>query len=112
MENEDIELIRHAAVKSKDGQIFFGKNHADCFHKAHHMKIKMSSDPYDQGFLTSIGRYVNRFEGAKIAFAAGQIDDETSRLFSEHLWCEVYRAKHDYDQIKGYVLRENNEKDT
>lgn len=101
-----LELIKHAAVKSKEGQIFFGKCHADCFHKAHFMNIKMSSKADDQGFLTSTGRYVDRHEGAKIALASGQIDKATPHLFSEDLWSDVYKGKHDHDEIKGYIPRE------
>ncbi len=47
--------------------------------------------PYDQGFLTSTGRYVSREEGHKIAVASGQpMIDHPSRidgvLYSEDLW--------------------------
>ena len=38
------------------------------------------------GFMTSLGRYVDRQEAAKIAFAAGQIDREKNRLFSEDVY--------------------------
>lgn len=122
MENE-IELIKHAAVKTVDGQIFFGKQHADCFMKAHYMKIKMSSKANDQGFMTSFGRYVNRKEGAEIALKAGQIDPrpvqteddpfgasdgqvKTNILFSEDLWCPAYNGKHYHCELKGYLLKE------
>ncbi len=40
----------------------------------------------DQGFLTSKNRYVDRFEGGQIAFAAGQIKEMNSRLYSEDLY--------------------------
>jgi hypothetical protein len=39
-----------------------------------------------QGFLTSANRFVDREEGAKIAFAAGQINEEIKQLFSENLY--------------------------
>ena len=38
------------------------------------------------GFMTSFGRYVDRKEAAKIAFAAGQIEKEKAWLFSEDLY--------------------------
>lgn len=43
-----------------------------------------------QGFVTDAGRYVDRYEAAQIAIAAGQIDERdlspTGQLFSEDLW--------------------------
>lgn len=39
-----------------------------------------------QGFITSDGKFVNRIEAAKIAFASGQIDRPKRYLFSEDLW--------------------------
>lgn len=40
----------------------------------------------EQGFLTSKNRFVNRIEGAKIAFEAGQIVKEIKKLYSEDLY--------------------------
>lgn len=39
-----------------------------------------------QGFLTNLNRFVDRFEGGQIAFAAKQIDAPNSRLHSEDLY--------------------------
>lgn len=99
----DKELIKHAAVKSLDGFIFIGKSHADCFHKASHVKVKMSQKADDQGFLTSHGRYVYRGEAARIAVASGQVGSSIKILFSEELWSPTDNGKHVYDEIKGYV---------
>ena len=41
---------------------------------------------YEQGFLTSKGRFVDRKEAGKIAFERGQIKKETDCLFSEDLY--------------------------
>jgi hypothetical protein len=41
---------------------------------------------YEQGFLTSLNRFVNRKEAGSIAFEAGQIEESTDCLFSEDLW--------------------------
>lgn len=101
----DNEMILHAAVKSIDGNIFIGKQHADCFQKAHYLKIKMSPKAEDQGFMTSEGRYVTRSEAAKIAMEAGQIHKETQLLFSEDLWCPTYNGEYDYSELKGYYLK-------
>lgn len=50
-----------------------------------------SVGPYDQGFLTSTGRFVGREEALLVAMASGQpMIDHPSRhalwLFSEDLW--------------------------
>ena len=102
----DLELIRHAAVISVDGWIFIGKCHGDCFHKAHHLSVKLSSKADDQGFVTNKGRYVGRLEAAELAFTNKQIDEPTSMLFSEDLWCPTYNGKYSYCEIKGYHLKE------
>ncbi len=38
------------------------------------------------GFLTSLGRYVDRHEAAKIAFEAGQVDYLKTTLYSEDIY--------------------------
>ena len=63
--------------------IELGYRHADIFHR---FGKDISRDPYDQGFYTSKGRFVNREEAAKIAFEAGQIDEQKKTLFSEDLY--------------------------
>lgn len=105
--NQDLEVICHAAVKSKDGEIFIGKHHAECFHKGFDKKIKMSSKADDQGFVTNRNRFVDRQEGAKIALDSGQIDRKTTILFSEDLWSVEYNGKYNYDKEKGYVIKGN-----
>lgn len=100
------EFIKHAAVKSKDGQIFLGKCHADCFEQAHNIGIKMSQKADDQGFMTGSGRFVDRSEASIIAFHAKQTDELLRYLFSEMLWSPQDGGKHDYDSVEGYVLKE------
>jgi len=41
---------------------------------------------YEQGFLTNTNRFVDREEGGKIAFDAGQTEDLRTTLFSEDLY--------------------------
>ena len=46
-----------------------------------------------QGFMTSIGRFVNRKEAAKIAYNCGQITEEKVSLFSEDIFPDqAYKA--------------------
>lgn len=41
---------------------------------------------YIQGFLTNTNRFVDRQEGAIIAFEAGQIEEKLTTLYSENLY--------------------------
>lgn len=50
--------------------IEIGYRHCDIFIR---FMGELSKDPYDQGFYTSYGRYVDRYEGMKIAVEAGQV---------------------------------------
>lgn len=64
----------------------------------HHTVIRMMADQglpneamclRNQGFVTSTGRFVDRYEGARIARAAGQIIREPTppdMLTSEDVW--------------------------
>lgn len=40
----------------------------------------------EQGFLTNLNRFVNRKEGAEIAYKAGQTKTLLTRLYSEDLY--------------------------
>lgn len=53
------------------------------------MGIDALAGGHHQGFLTDLGRYVNRVEGYYIAHRAGQLIRNTSgdpELYSEDLW--------------------------
>ena len=47
---------------------------------------KNSTGKYEQGFLTSDNRFVERAEAAEIAFKSKQIKEEKTYLFSEDIW--------------------------
>lgn len=40
----------------------------------------------EDGFVTTTGRFVDRYEAARIAYAAGQTTEMKYKLFSEDLW--------------------------
>jgi hypothetical protein len=76
------------SVANVAGQVWTGYRHPDIislFYENTGLKLS-EAGPYDQGFLTSEKRYVDREEGAKIAFAAGQIKEQKNKLFSEDLY--------------------------
>lgn len=96
------EMIKHAAVKAKNGMILLGKCHADCFHQGSSIGLEMCSKADHQGFFTNLGRYVDRKEAARIAFEAGQVDKNLMYLFSEDLWSPEENGQFQYDSVKGY----------
>lgn len=104
--NAKIESIKHAVVKAENGMLLLGKCHADCFYQGKNIGLKMSSKADDQGFITSLGRYVDRREAATIAKDAGQLDPEDKQrpnvtvLISEDIW---YQQRFIYTQMLGYV---------
>ena len=72
--------------------IEIGYRHCDIFTR---FEGEVSTNPYDQGFYTSKGRFVDRYEGMKIACWSGQVpavkafkaDGQTpNKLFSEDLY--------------------------
>lgn len=65
--------------------IEIGYRHHDIFVR---FRGEVSEKPEDQGFYTSEGRFVDRYEACKIAKEADQIeiDDEKMVLYSEDLY--------------------------
>lgn len=59
--------------------IEIGYRHHDIFHRFNNKgDYEVSSLIADQGFYTSKGRFVDRYEGMKIAYEAGQVSEETA----------------------------------
>jgi len=103
------EEIKHAAVRTKEGWVFMGKQHADCHHAITNAGFNPCTKADSQGFVTNKGRYVDRKEGGAIAFKANQIDKPTSMLFSEDLWSPRHGGKYGYCSIRGYVLSKSDD---
>jgi hypothetical protein len=70
------------------GIVFCGWRHSNCIYQKVAVTGLRDSESGEnvQGFLTSDNRFVNREEGAVIAFNAGQIKEQKKRLFSEDLY--------------------------
>ena len=65
-------MIVAPAMKDKDGNIYVGRN-------AHSELLVLYTEKFrdsEQGFLTSDCRFVDRKEGAIIAFKAGQVSGD------------------------------------
>jgi len=99
---DEIEVIKHAAVKAQAGMIILGKAHSECFQQAFHSGIMTSKKAIDQGFMTNKGRFVDRNEAARIAGDAGRVHGSCTILFSEELWSEESGGRFNYCYIRGY----------
>ena len=78
----------HQPFNIKSGFVICGHRHHNCFATAYLLngeeKIKWLKE--EQGFITSGNEFVNRVEAVYIAFRAGQIDEFSSRLYSEDIY--------------------------
>ena len=95
-------MIKAAACRTDDGTIYEGKDHSACIKQ---MAVKCLKGM--QGFTTTEGKFVDRFEAAKIAFEAGQIPDDPKGdiLISEEIW--YYNRDWTWDESTGsYKLKE------
>ncbi len=89
-----IERVVAAAIQY-DGLVFSmapPARHAHVLWSMQRLNLLVKVDRVrEEGFTTSLGRYVNREEGCQIARAAGQLKHRTKTgpdhaLFSEDLW--------------------------
>lgn len=99
------EEIKHAAVMSDQGWIFIGKCHADCFYQMRNIGVEAPIGSFNQGFVTSYGRFVPRDRALDIAVGAEQCARVGHFLISEMLWSERDAGKCNYDSINGYTLK-------
>ena len=72
------------------GIVISGWRHGNCIYQMVAI-TGLKSNPEEageevQGFLTNKNRFVDREEGAQIAFDAGQTEEKKIRLFSEDLY--------------------------
>ena len=74
----------------QSGFVICGHRHHNCFHLLGTLvgedKFIALNRESVQGFLTDTNEFVTREVAAKIAKDAGQIQEETDRLFSEDLY--------------------------
>ncbi len=87
-----METIVCSAIR-KDGKIWTGLRHNNCILSYFEEAGKQfGGAERNQGFMTSLDRYVDRREGYRIAKAAGQLEGRKKNgsnqpiLYSEDLW--------------------------
>lgn len=79
----------HQPKNIEQGFIVAGRRHHNCFTTLamlQGLKKERSNKNEVQGFITSLDRFVDRQEGAAIAFDAGQINENKQTLYSEDLY--------------------------
>jgi hypothetical protein len=90
-----IERIHVAAIKHADGTVYAvprpGRHHTVIAYMSEQGKPYncRNEERHEQGFVTSVGRFVDREEACRIARAAGQILQKTGgrdTLYSEDVW--------------------------
>jgi hypothetical protein len=89
---KDAPTPTHTVTNVSQGLILCGMRHPDIIGQCSSLTGKRTSEmgPYEQGFLTTNKRFVDREEAFKIALEAGQILDLTKtrgeKLYSEDLY--------------------------
>lgn len=91
IELKNPEAISHRGSKpynTEEGVVICGWRHSNCILTISAITGERDCDRGEniQGFLTNFNRFVDRHEGANIAFKAGQIQSEIERLHSEDLY--------------------------
>ena len=88
----DLKVHVHQPQNITTGFVVCGRRHHNCYATLvailgddKWVETKMDFEQV-QGFVTSLDRFVNREEAAKIAYVAGQVDKIHDRLISEHLY--------------------------
>lgn len=85
---EVLQMRGFAPYNVNEGVVLCGWRHANCLYQ----KVAITgladsaSGKHVQGFLTNKNRFVNREEGGKIAYAAGQTKELKKTLYSEDLY--------------------------
>ena len=77
-----------AAAILREGSIFTLPRPARHTDIIRWMAERKMPTPYSegQGFLTNLGRFVNRIEGALVAHTSGQTEKTITMLMTEDLW--------------------------
>lgn len=94
---DDKKIYVHQPINISTGFVVSGRRHHNCFalyHATQLLKGTIDGDigkkhyefELEQGFLTSLDRFVDRTEGGEIAFKANQTKEQKKVLFSEDLY--------------------------
>lgn len=70
----------------KTGYVICGRRHHNCIHTFLALGLEHPKTTAIQGFLTNDNLFVDRVEAAKIAYVAGQVQEQHKILISEDLY--------------------------
>jgi hypothetical protein len=76
----------HQPKNIDSGIVVCGRRHHNIIYNWNQLSLGKTRRTDTEGFLTSKDRFVDRKEGGRIAFEAGQIKKITDCLFSEDLY--------------------------
>lgn len=80
----------HQPKNIDTGFVVCGRRHHNCFATFNAIGVskpkRIERMDEVQGFLTNTDRFVDRVEGAEIAYASGQTSTKKAKLFSEDLY--------------------------
>jgi hypothetical protein len=79
-------VYKHQPKNIKTGYVVCGRRHHNCYTTAWELNGETKNEPTKCGFITSNDLFVDRQEAAKIAYEAGQTDEESEGLVSEELY--------------------------
>lgn len=68
-------MIKSAAIKYPNGNIYTGKYHGKCFEAAHDAGEDIDRGQIEQGFVTEAGEFLNRFQAALEAIEHDQVKE-------------------------------------
>lgn len=87
--DDGITTYVHQPKNIKQGFVVAGRRHHNCFTTLamlQGLRIERNNKAEVQGFITSLDRFVDREEGAKIARNAEQVASHITTLYSEDLY--------------------------
>jgi hypothetical protein len=100
IKKEEPEKITTAAVRLTNGTVYTGLFHAYAVEKAHNAHTGQSQSYYGRlfnksvdGYMTSKGRFVDRFEAYKIAIKGRQITRKSYEDAVKELWGENIKSE-------------------
>ena len=94
---DDGRIHAHQPINIDKGIVYMGLRHCNCFASIGGLvkeRLEAGIHEKEQGFLTSLNRFVNRREAAEIALSQGQFKDNKEKeevtrshyLYSENLY--------------------------
>lgn len=82
---KDKKNYEHQPKNIESGIVICGRRHHNCYTILARLGIEYKGI-CEQGFITSKDRFVNRYQGSRVAWGASQINEISNCLISEELY--------------------------